>query len=307
VSTVRPLAEQITAFCAYLETERNVSPHTLAAYRRDLRQLALFVVQERGEGVSAGELDHLLLRRYLAQLGKTAKKSSIGRKLAAIRTFFRFLLRRGEIDRNPAELTATPKKEQRLPFHLNIDQVTALMEAPTADEKYVLRDRAVLELLYSSGLRVSELTGLDIGDLDLSGGMVRVMGKGGKERIVPVGSRAVLAVREYLAQRGELAGSGALFLNTRGQRINRRSVARIVDAHVLRVAAFKHISPHTLRHTFATHMLEGGADLRSIQELLGHASLSTTQKYTHVDINRLMEVYDKAHPKAKSPAQKNGE
>ena len=294
------LAEQIVAFCAYLETERNVSPHTLSAYRRDLEQLAAFAAKERGDDISAGEVDHLLLRRYLALLGKTAKKSSIGRKLAAVRTFFRFLLRRGEIDKNPAELTATPKREQRLPFHLDIDQATALMEAPTADEKYVLRDRAVLELLYSSGLRVSELTGLDIGDLDLSGGMVRVMGKGGKERIVPVGSRATQAVREYLAQRGELAGSGPLFLNTRGQRINRRSVTRIVDAHVLRVAAFKHISPHTLRHTFATHMLEGGADLRSIQELLGHASLSTTQKYTHVGIDRLMEVYDKAHPKAKS-------
>jgi integrase/recombinase XerC len=300
------LADQITAFCAYLETERNVSPHTLVAYRRDLQQLALFAAEERGGDVTACEVDHLLLRRYLALLGKTAGKSTIGRKLAAMRTFFRFLLRQGDIGRNPAELTATPKKEQRLPFHLDIDQTTALMEAPTAEEKHVLRDRAILELLYSSGLRVSELTGLDIGDLDLSGGMVRVMGKGGKERIVPVGSRAILAVREYLAQRGELAGNGALFLNTRGRRINRRSVARIVDAHVLRVAAFKRISPHTLRHTFATHMLEGGADLRSIQELLGHASLSTTQKYTHVGIDRLMEVYDKAHPKAKSTAQKNG-
>jgi integrase/recombinase XerC len=298
------LAEQITAFCAYLETERNVSPHTLAAYRRDLLQLALFAAKERGGDVSAGEVDHLLLRRYLALLGKTARKNSIGRKLAAMRTFFRFLLRQGEIAGNPAELTATPKKEQRLPFHLDIDQTTALLEAPTAEEKHVLRDRAILELLYSSGLRVSELTGLDIDDLDLSGGMVRVMGKGGKERIVPVGSRAILAVREYLAQRGELAGSGAIFLNTRGLRINRRSVARIVDAHVLRVAAFKRISPHTLRHTFATHMLEGGADLRSIQELLGHASLSTTQKYTHVGIDRLMEVYDKAHPKAKNPVER---
>ncbi|QEM66705.1 tyrosine recombinase XerC [Geobacter sp. FeAm09] len=295
------LAEQITAFCAYLETERNVSPHTLAAYRRDLEQLALFVAKERGDDVSAGEMDHLLLRRYLALLGKTAMKSSIGRKLAAIRTFFRFLLRRGEIDKNPAELTATPKREQRLPFHLDIDQATALMEAPSPDEKYALRDRAVLELLYSSGLRVSEMTGLNVGDLDLSGGMVRVLGKGGKERIVPVGSRAAQAVREYLAQRGELAGTGPLFLNTRGQRLNRRSVTRIIDAHVLRVAAFRRISPHTLRHTFATHMLEGGADLRSIQELLGHASLSTTQKYTHVGIDRLMEVYDKAHPKAKNP------
>ncbi len=292
------LTEQIAAFCAYLETERNVSPHTLSAYGRDLKQLAEFVGREKGEGAQARDVDHLLLRRYLALLGKNAQKTSIGRKLAAIRTFFRFLLRRGIIARNPAELIATPKREQRLPFHLDIDQATTLVEAPADDQKHALRDRAILELLYSSGLRVSELTGLDIGDLDLSGGMVRVLGKGGKERIVPVGSRAVEAIRAYLILRGELAGSGALFLNTRGERINRRGVARIVDAHVLRIAAFKRISPHVLRHTFATHLLEGGADLRAIQELLGHASLSTTQKYTHVGIDRLMEVYDKAHPKA---------
>jgi len=297
------LTEQIAAFCTYLETERNVSPHTLAAYRRDLAQLALFVVREKGDCASAGDVDHLLLRRYLALLGKSARKSSIGRKLAAIRTFFRYLLRRGAIAKNPAELIATPKKEQRLPFHLDIDQVTTLVEAPVDGEKHALRDRAILELLYSSGLRVSELTGLAISDLDLSGGMVRVMGKGGKERIVPVGSRAIEAIREYLALRADQAGSGPLFLNTRGDRINRRSVARIVDAHVLRIAAFKRISPHILRHTFATHMLEGGADLRAIQELLGHASLSTTQKYTHVGIDRLMEVYDKAHPKAHTPKE----
>jgi integrase/recombinase XerC len=171
------------------------------------------------------------------------------------------------------------------------------MEAPDAMNKHALRDRAILELLYSSGLRVSELTGLDIGEPDLATGMVRVTGKGGKERIVPVGSRALEALQKYLDER-EGTAKGALFLNSRGGRINRRSVARIIDAHVTKIAAFKRISPHTLRHTFATHMLEGGADLRAIQELLGHASLSTTQKYTHVSIDRLMEVYDKAHPKA---------
>jgi integrase/recombinase XerC len=292
------LSEQIVVFCRYLDEERNVSPHTLSAYRRDLDQLAAFVARETGGAAGVRDVDHLLLRRYLALLGKRAKKSSVGRKLAAIRSFFRFLVRHGVVDKNPAELIATPKKENRLPFHLDIDQVTTLVEAPQDEDKHALRDRAILELLYSCGLRVSELTGLAIGDLDLSGGMVRVLGKGGKERIVPVGSRAIEAVRGYLHGRGELGGSGPLFLNTRGQRINRRSVARIVDVHVLRIAAFKRISPHILRHTFATHMLEGGADLRAIQELLGHASLSTTQKYTHVGIDRLMEVYDKAHPKA---------
>lgn len=292
------LARHVAVFCNYLETERNVSPHTLVAYRRDLEQLVQFVVREKGCEATIGDIDHLLLRRYLAQLSKENKKSSIGRKLAAIRSFFRYQLRNGFVTKNPAELIATPKKENRLPFHLDIDQITSLVEAPSEDQKYVLRDRAILEMLYSCGLRVSELTGLDIGELDLSGGMVRVMGKGGKERIVPIGSRAVTAIREYLAGRGELSGTGPLFLNTRGQRIHRRSVARIIDEHVLRIAAFKRISPHVLRHTFATHMLEGGADLRAIQELLGHASLSTTQKYTHVGIDRLMEVYDKAHPKA---------
>ncbi len=292
------LYQQIEQFTTYLQTERDVSVHTLAAYRSDLSQLLTFVAQDKGEAISAQDIDHLLLRRYLAGMSKKTRKSSIGRKLAAIRSFFRFLLRRGVITKNPAELIATPKKEQRLPFHLDIDQTTALMEAPESGQKYALRDRAILELLYSSGLRVSELTGLNICEFDPTGGMVRVTGKGGRERIVPVGSRAQNALQEYLNQRNEETARGALFLNTRGGRINRRSVARIVDTHVLRIAAFKRISPHTLRHTFATHMLEGGADLRAIQELLGHASLSTTQKYTHVSIDRLMEVYDKAHPKA---------
>ena len=292
------LPEQIRAFCLYLETERNLSPHTLAAYRCDLGQLWSFVSREKGTSATAGDVDHLLLRRYLAQVGKSAKKSSQGRKLAAIRSFFKYLFRCGVVDKNPAELISTPKKEQRLPFHLDIDQTTTLMEAPSEDARHVLRDRAILETLYSSGLRVSELTGLDRGDLDLAKGMLRVMGKGGKQRIVPLGSKAVTAIIEYLASRGAAADSGPLFLNTRAGRINRRSVARIIDAHVLKIAAFKRISPHTLRHTFATHMLEGGADLRAIQELLGHASLSTTQKYTHVSIDHLMDVYDKAHPKA---------
>lgn len=298
MNTVERLPVQICSFCVYLETERNVSPHTLEAYRRDLGQLAGFVHKEKGGESSAADVDHLLLRRYLALLAKSAKKSSIGRKLAAIRSFFKYLLRQGAITRNPAELIATPKKENRLPFHLDIDQATTLMEAPDDDERYVLRDRAILETLYSCGLRVSELTGLDIGDVDQVGGMLRVMGKGGKQRIVPVGSKALAAIREYLERRGVRSGDGPLFLNTRGSRINRRSVARVIDAHVVRIAAFKRISPHVLRHTFATHMLEGGADLRAIQELLGHASLSTTQKYTHVGLDRLMEVYDKAHPKA---------
>lgn len=298
------LQGQIGLFRDYLVTERNVSPHTSQAYQRDLDQFRLFAIREKGDGVSAQDVDLLLLRRFLVQLSRSVTKCSIGRKLAAIRSFFRFLVRRGILETNPAELVATPRKEQTLPFHLDIDQVTTLMEAPQEDLRHSVRDRAILELFYSSGLRVSELTGLDYANMDLANGMVRVSGKGGKERIVPVGSRALLALSRYLDLRGDCAPATPLFLNSRGSRINRRSVTRIIDTHVLNIAAFKHISPHTLRHTFATHMLEGGADLRAIQELLGHASLSTTQKYTHVGLDRLMEVYDKAHPKAHI---KNGE
>ncbi|MBJ6749181.1 tyrosine recombinase XerC [Geomonas anaerohicana] len=286
----------IEQFCAYLETERNVSPHTLAAYQSDLEQFASFL-EGRGEPRPEG-VDHLAIRQYLAQLHKGHAKSSIGRKLSAIRALFRFLLREGRLEKNPAELVSTPKKEKRLPFHLNIDQVSALVEAP-AGTRLPLRDRAVLETLYSCGIRVSELTGMNVGDVDLTDGVARVMGKGGKERIVPVGSFARAALAAYLDERGAPAPAEPLILNSRGKRINRRSVTRIVDDHMLLIAAMRKVSPHTLRHTFATHLLEGGADLRAIQELLGHASLSTTQKYTHVSIDKLMEVYDKAHPKAR--------
>ncbi|HJV66530.1 MAG TPA: tyrosine recombinase XerC [Geomonas sp.] len=287
----------IEQFCHYLETERNVSIHTVAAYRSDLSQFSAFLAGAK-EGIAVEEIDHLLIRRYLAQLHKGHTKSSIGRKLSAIRALFRFLLREGRLEKNPAEVVATPKKEKRLPFHLNIDQVTALMEAPARTGGLPLRDRAVLETLYSCGIRVSELTAMNVGSLDLEGGLARVLGKGGKERIVPVGHLASEVLTEYLDERGNPGPGDPLILNARGGRLTRRSVARIVDRHILLIATMRKVSPHTLRHTFATHLLEGGADLRAIQELLGHASLSTTQKYTHVSIDRLMEVYDKAHPKA---------
>lgn len=314
-------AQQIASFLEYLATERNASLHTIAAYRNDLLQFATFVHAERGSAVDADAVDHLLVRLYLARLstgqpsaggaGQRHRylKSSVGRKLAAIRALFAWLVRTGRTVANPAELIATPKREQRLPFHLNIDQAISLLEAPTQscrDEQEAARDRALLELLYSSGLRVSELTGLSVCDLDLVDGMVRVQGKGGKERIVPVGAKAAEAVTNYLQLRGNPGQETPLFLNSRGQRINRRSVARVVERQSAQIEAFRVISPHTLRHSFATHLLEQGADLRSIQELLGHASLSTTQKYTHLGLDRLMEVYDKAHPRAHE-AKKNGE
>jgi len=290
---------EIDQFIRYLATERNVSGHTLDAYCSDLEQFREFLRQERGADAGAEAVDHLLIRRYLALLHKTHKKSSIGRKLAAIRAFFRYLLRLGKVAKNPAELVATPKKEKRVPFHLTIDEVIALVEAPSGSDILPLRDRVILETLYSCGIRVSELTGLNLADLDLEEGLVRVLGKGNKERIVPLGSYARKAVAPYLAARGNPPSDAPLLVNARGGRLSSRSVGRIIDKYILKLATVKKISPHTLRHTFATHLLEGGADLRAIQELLGHASLSTTQKYTHVSIDRLMEVYDKAHPKAR--------
>jgi integrase/recombinase XerC len=205
----------------------------------------------------------------------------------------------GILGRNPAEPVSVPKKEKRVPFHLTIDEVVALVEAPKGEDLLAMRDKVILETLYSCGIRVSELTGLDIGDLDLDDGLVKVLGKGDKERIVPLGGHARVAVSAYLAMRGNPPAASPLLLNARGGRLTSRSVGRIVDKYILKLSTLKKISPHTIRHTFATHLLEGGADLRAIQELLGHASLSTTQKYTHVSVDKLMEVYDKAHPKAR--------
>ena len=293
------MKQAIEQFCRYLADERNVSPHTLDAYQSDLAQFLAFASREQGTKADVGAVSHLLIRRYLALLHKDHQKSSIGRKLAAIRAFFRYLLREGLVVKNPAELVSTPKKEKKIPFHLTIDEVTALMEAPHNADILSIRDRVILETLYSCGIRVSELTGLNVADMDLEARLVRVLGKGGKERIVPVGSYAHHALSAYLAARNNPSPDAALLLNARGGRLTSRSVARIIDKYILKIAAMKKISPHTLRHTFATHMLEGGADLRAIQELLGHASLSTTQKYTHVSIDHLMEVYDKAHPKAR--------
>jgi integrase/recombinase XerC len=293
------MQQEISTFIQYLRAERNASPHTLEAYERDLHQFSVFIRQEFGDPFPIQKITHLHIRRYLASIHKALSKSSAGRKLAAIRSLFRFLLRRGILEKNPAELVSTPKREKKLPFHLDIDEVTTLVEAPDSVAPLSIRDRAILETIYSSGLRVSELTGLNVGGVDLTAGTVKVLGKGGKERIVPLGGKAVKALEDYLDVRNIRELNTPLFLNSRGGRLTRRSVGRIVDRYMIHLETMKKASPHTLRHTFATHLLEGGADLRSIQEMLGHASLSTTQKYTHVSIDRLLEVYDKAHPKAK--------
>jgi len=293
------MTEYLDQYFAYLATERNVSTHTVAAYRTDLEQFRTFLVADGKGPAHPADVTHLDVRRFLAHLHGDYAKSSIGRKLAAVRSFFQYLIREGAVAKNPAELVSTPRKEQRAPFHLTIDEITALVEAPKNATILSLRDRAILEVLYSCGIRLSELTGLVVGDIDREGRLVRVLGKGGKERIVPLGRQAARAVDAYLDERREPATAESFLLNARGGRLTGRSVARIVDRYLVKLATMKKVSPHTLRHTFATHLLEGGADLRAIQELLGHASLSTTQKYTHVSIDRLMEVYDKAHPRAR--------
>jgi integrase/recombinase XerC len=282
-------------FFAFLKVEQGVSVHTLRAYQKDLTEFLDFAPN------SLKKIDYLDIRSYLASLhARKLKKTTISRKLAAIRSFFKFLHREGYVKKNPAKLVSSPKVPRTLPKFLTIDEIFSLLDTPEGETFRVCRDRAMLELLYSSGIRVSELTSLDISDLDLRESLIRVKGKGMKERIVPAGSKALESIQEYLPERLSLRKkSSALFLNNRGGRLTQRSVRRIV-LHYSRMIRLKgELSPHTLRHTFATHLLHEGADLRVIQELLGHASLSTTQKYTHVDITHLAEVYDKAHPLAK--------
>jgi integrase/recombinase XerC len=284
------MKEHVGEFLRYMRVQRGASAHTLRAYEQDLVRFFDFL-----EGGGGGEPDEAGVRAFLAaELSGGAARSSVSRRLATLRSFFSFLHREGVIKANPAKLVSSPKVPRKLPRFLSIDEAFDLLSKAGGDSVLEARDRAVLELAYSSGLRVSELAGLDVGDMDLEEGMVRVMGKGGKERLVPVGGKALEALQAYLDKRG--AVDGPLFLNTGGGRLSDRSIRRVVKKHAGLMALGADVTPHTLRHTFATHLLHGGADLRVIQELLGHSSLSTTQKYTHLDIARLIEVYDKAHP-----------
>jgi integrase/recombinase XerC len=247
-------------------------------------------------------VDHLAVRSYLAHLSRRKlARASVARHLSALRTFFKWLVREGAVEANPARTVATPKREKHLPAVMQTSDVALLMEQPDTSTTLGLRDAAFLELMYASGLRISELVGIDLDDLELRAKLVKVHGKGSKERIVPFGSKAEAALRAYLAVRGELSGDPeeqALFVNYRGARITTRSVRRLFDGYLRKAALRAGISPHTLRHSFATHLLTAGADLRTIQELLGHASLSTTQKYTHLNDWQLIAVYKKAHPRA---------
>ncbi len=300
------LADEIAAFERHLRDERGVSPHTRTAYRRDVASFAEFLAQEflsrPAETVSAAQADVLAVRSYLARLrAKGLSKTSVGRHLSALRTFFRFLAREGKVTANPAKAVATPRAARPLPRTLSVTEAASTLEARDGDEPLSARDRALLELLYATGLRVSELVGLDLPDVDLASRQVRTLGKGKKERIVPFGEKAAGAIREYLRERPQPTrrkDAEALFLNPGGGRLTDRSVRRILDQALRLAGVTRHASPHALRHSFATHLLAAGADLRSIQEMLGHASLSTTQKYTHLDAERLIEVYRKSHPRA---------
>lgn len=302
------LDEAIAGFASHLEAERRASPNTVGAYGRDLAGLAAFA-RERGSRAvdDVRQLDVYLLRGWLGVLARKHAASSIARKVAAARTWMRWLRRRGLIATCPAEELATPKVRRGLPTLLSVDAAKEVVEAPAGDTPRGLRDRAVLELLYGSGLRVSELSGLDLDAVDLPGRSARVLGKGNKERLVPLGGKCLEALAGWLEARPRMVhprrgtqDPRALFLTTMGKRLYPRAVQLLVHDYGARGAGRADLHPHALRHTCATHMLDGGADLRAIQEMLGHASLSTTQRYTHVSVEQLMRVYDAAHPLARA-------
>ena len=305
----------IRAFVAFLEEERGASPETIRAYHSDLRQFLSFASPKRASGsapLKPSDVDPMMIREYLYWLDHRRElASSMARKLAALRTFYRFLNRHTDGGPNPAAEVRTPKLPQRLPRVLTKDDANALMEFPEGGSPAARRDRAILETLYSTGARVSELVGMNREDLDFREGLVRLRGKGRKERIVPIGDVALDAIREYHAslesQTIRLAPRAApVFLNARGGRLTVRSVDRLVGRYSARLMGGR-VSPHALRHSFATHLLDEGADLRAIQEMLGHASLATTQKYTHVAMDQLMKVYDRAHPRAgRTPGTRTG-
>ena len=287
--------DAVGAFLQYLLVEKGASPHTIRSYRADLAEFGRFA----GDcGVRApGAVDARVVRAYLAELHRRGlARSSIGRKLASLRSWLRFLARRGAVEKNAGRQVQSPKLVRRLPSFLPKDESKDLLDQPVESSEAGRRDHALLELLYATGIRVAECCGLDCADLDRRTGTIRVLGKGDKERVVPVGEVAVAAIDAYLALRAR--PQGPLFANRRGGRLTARSVGRIVGKKAREAGAGRRVTPHTLRHTFATHMLGEGADLRLIQELLGHSRLSTTQRYTHVSPEHLMKVYDAAHPRA---------
>ncbi|MBN2398126.1 MAG: tyrosine recombinase XerC [Deltaproteobacteria bacterium] len=299
------MEDAIRRFGIYVEVERNLSHHTRRGYLSDLEQFRVFLLENGVRRLC--DIDQVVVRTFLASLyrGKR-KRTTVSRKVASLRAFFAFLLREGVVRYNPAQMIQAPKTDKYLPSFLSIDEVFSLLKVKFEPGVSGLRDRAIIEFLYSVGVRVGELTGLNVADVDFSHGVVKVRGKGRKERIVPIGGPALSILREYLDTRADTGTGGTrggndtpLFLNRAGSRLTPRSVRRIIDKYMILGGIGKKISPHALRHTFATHLMDAGADLRAIQELLGHESLSTTQKYTSVSVAHLMEVYDKSHPRAR--------
>jgi integrase/recombinase XerC len=295
-------AALVEEFLRHLEVARAVSKHTLKAYRNDLSKLAAYL---EPQNVPLLKVNHLHLRGFLASMADTHAATSRARRLAGVKSFYKFLTRRQKLEASPARRVKTPKLPQRLPRGVGVDEAVALLAAPDEEKVLGARDRAILEVLYGAGLRISELCGLDLLAVDLAAGTLRVLGKGNKERLVPLHTEAVAALERWYAVRGVLLegkrkvkAPEAVFLNFRGGRLTPRSIARHLDAYGLKAGVQRNLSPHQLRHAFATHLLAGGADVRSIQELLGHASLSTTQRYTHVGFEQLQKVYDAAHPRA---------
>lgn len=282
----------LQSFLQKLAVEKNYSGHTLLNYRLDLEEFFLFLSHDDVKAV-----DYPVLRRFLAHLrAKDLKPRSVARKLSSLRSFFKYLQREGVIEKNPAALLQTPKLDKTLPHFMTEQDAVRLMEAPAGDTLSDRRDKAIVETLYSAGIRVSELVGMSVTDVDLISNVIKVFGKGKKERIVPMGEKACAALTDYLAARG--AEAKAVFLNKSGGRLTARSVRNIINKHITRQSVAQKVHPHMLRHSFATHMLDHGADLRCVQELLGHVNLSTTQIYTHLTTDRLRQVYAKAHPRA---------
>ncbi len=289
------MQKHIDKFLRYLRIEKDASPHTLRAYKKDLEEFLGFIKTDP-EAIEIADV-----RGFIAeQIKKGLSKTTASRRLASVRSFFKFLYREGYIKTNPARFVSNLKLPKLLPRFLSVDDVFNLIEKPSGTGFITVRDRAILELLYSSGLRVSEISGLSTDDINIKEGFLKVSGKGKKERIVPIGSKAIDALKSYMAERIALkSNESSLFLNRRGGRLSDRGIRRIVVRYARNIGISGKIGPHSLRHTFATHLLQSGADLRVIQELLGHSSLSTTQKYTHLDITHLIDVYDRAHPFAK--------
>ena len=297
------LLDYLDHFIDYIKVERNFSEHTLRAYSTDIVEFVRF--SDTGDSLAPGEIDHLMLRSYLAHLRDAGRsKATMARKLASLRTFLKYLVREEIMEDNPAADMRTPRKEKRLPTVLDEAQVRKLIEQPDTSTFLGVRDRAILEILYSTGIRASELVGANIEDADLIGEVIRVRGKRKKERLAHLGSYATAAINDYLdarrlQPRGPMFDKRALILNRFGQRLSDRSLRRTINKYFRQAALLLKVTPHTLRHSFATHLLDRGADLRSVQELLGHESLQTTQIYTHVSAERLKKVYEKAHPRAK--------